>query len=219
MCLSQSYISVPKDVRLSSTHYLIIKISKKRELKNIAINHSADIDYKDFVKVYRKCTKKPYSFLTIDTMLPASDPLRFRKKISNLKKMIVTDQLKIIDNKIKTNQAQYDLDRLAAKTSALSSNDLRKYEYLTGEDLGHKPSAVEPAKFDYSPMGKMFNKRLTEKDKKEGLLKSVKNIGDENEELLEEIKNQAIKESGSKDSNTAKVKKFLIYDQNHNSYK
>ena len=68
-------------------------------------------------------------------------------------------------------------------------------------------------------MGKMFNKRLTEKDKKEGLLKSVKNIGDENEELLEEIKNQAIKESGSKDSNTAKVKKFLIYDQNHNSYK
>ena len=160
-----------------------------------------------------------YSFLTIDTTLPASDPLRFRKKNSNLKKMIVSDQLKIVDNKIKTSQAQYDLDRLATKTSVLSSNDLRKYEYLTGEDLGQKPSAVEPAKFDYSPMGKMFNKRLTEKDKKEGLLKSVKNIGDENEELLEEIKNQAIKESGSKDSNTAKVKKFLIYDQNHNSYK
>ena len=160
-----------------------------------------------------------YSFLTIDTTLPASAPLRFRKKNSNLKKMIVSDQLKIVDNKIKTSQAQYDLDRLAAKTSVLSSNDLRKYEYLTVEDLGQKPSAVEPAKFDYSPMGKMFNKRLTEKDKKEGLLKSVKNIGDENEELLEEIKNQAIKESGSKDSNTAKVKRFLIYDQNHNSYK
>ena len=64
--------------------------------------------------------------------------------------MTVTDQPKIIDNKIKANQAQYDLDRLAAKISAYSSGDLRKYEYLTGEDLGYKPSVLEQTKFDYS---------------------------------------------------------------------
>ena len=79
--ITQSYFSVPKDVRLNSTHYLIMKINNKRELQNIAINHSADIDYKDFVRIYRKCTRKPYSFLTIDTTLSAGDPLRFRKNL------------------------------------------------------------------------------------------------------------------------------------------
>ena len=62
--------------------------------------------------------------------------------------MTVTDQLKIIENKIKANQAQYDLDRLAAKISVLSSNDLRKYEYLTVEDLGYKPSVLENVTFE-----------------------------------------------------------------------
>ena len=70
--------------RLNSTHYLIIKINNKRELKNIAINHSADIDYQDFIKIYRECTKKLYNFLTIDTTLPASDLLRFRKNLFDL---------------------------------------------------------------------------------------------------------------------------------------
>ena len=79
--ITQSYFSVPKDVRLNSTHYLIITINNKRELQNIAINHSADIDYKDFLKICRECTRKPYSFLTIDTILPASDSLRFRKNL------------------------------------------------------------------------------------------------------------------------------------------
>ena len=79
--ITQSYFSVPKDVRLNSTHYLIMKINNKRELQNIAINHSADIDYQDFMKIYRECTKEPYNFLTIDTTLPASDPLRFRKNL------------------------------------------------------------------------------------------------------------------------------------------
>ena len=79
--ITQSYFSVPKDVRLNSTHYLIMKINNKRELQNIAINHSADIDYKDFIKIYRECTKEPFNFLTIDTTLPASDPLRFRKNL------------------------------------------------------------------------------------------------------------------------------------------
>ena len=79
--ITQSYFSVPKDVRLNSTHYLIMKINNKRELQNIAINHSADIDYKDFMKIYRECTKEPYSFLTIDTTLPSSNSLRFRKNL------------------------------------------------------------------------------------------------------------------------------------------
>ena len=80
--ITQSYFSVPKDVRLdSTTHYLIIKINNNKKLQNIAINHSADIDYKDLAKIYREYTKEPYSFLTIDTTLPASDPLRFRKNL------------------------------------------------------------------------------------------------------------------------------------------
>ena len=98
--------------------------------------------------------------------------------------MTVTDQLKIIYNKIKLNQAQYDLDRLAAKLSAYSSGDLRKYEYLTGEDLGYKPSVFEQAKFDYSRLGNIFTKGLDENDQKEGLFKRLENIKDENEELL-----------------------------------
>ena len=79
--ITQSYFSVPKNVRLNTTHYFIMKINNKRELQNIAINHSADIDYKDFMKIYRECTKEPFNFLTIDTMLTASNPLRFRKNL------------------------------------------------------------------------------------------------------------------------------------------
>ena len=79
--ITQSYFSVPKDVILNSTHYSIMKINNKRELQNIAINHSADIDYQDFIKIYIECTKEPYNFLTVDTKLPASDPLRFRKNL------------------------------------------------------------------------------------------------------------------------------------------
>ena len=79
--ITQSYFSVPKDVRLNSTHYLIMKINSKRELQNIAINHSADIDYKDFIKFYRECTKEPYNFLTIDTTLTSTNTLRFRKNL------------------------------------------------------------------------------------------------------------------------------------------
>ena len=97
--------------------------------------------------------------------------------------MLVTNQLKIIYNRIKTNQARYDLDRLAAKISAYSSGDLRKHEYLTCEDLGYKPSVVEQAKFDYSPLGKIFAKGMDKDDQKQGLLKRLKNIEDKNEEL------------------------------------
>ena len=104
--------------------------------------------------------------------------------------MTVADQLEIIDNNIRANQAQYDLDRLTAKISAYSSADLRKYEYLTGEDLGYKPSVIEQAKFDYSPLGWVFDKGLDKDYQEEGLLKSVKNIGDKNEKLLKAIEDK-----------------------------
>ena len=79
--ITQSCFSVAKDVKLNSTHYFIMKINNKKELQNIAINHSADIDYKDFIKIYRECTKEPYNFLTIDTTLTSTNPLRFRKNL------------------------------------------------------------------------------------------------------------------------------------------
>ena len=79
--ITQSYFSVPKDVRLNCTHYFIMRINNKKELQNIAINHSVEIDYKDFMKIYREYTREPYNFLTIDTTLPASNPLKFRKNL------------------------------------------------------------------------------------------------------------------------------------------
>ena len=88
--------------------------------------------------------------------------------------MTISDQLKILNRKIMQNEAQYDLDRKAVKISALSSNNLDKYDYLTGEDLGLKPSTVEQAKFEYSPLSKIFNKGLAEDDKKERSFKRLK---------------------------------------------
>ena len=125
--------------------------------------------------------------------------------------MTVTDQIKIVNKKNKQNEAQYDLDRKAAKTSALSSNKLDKYEYLTGEDLGLKASTVEQAKFEYSPLGKIFNKGLSEDDKKEGILKRLENIKDKNDELLKTI-NTTNKASKNKINNQSKK---LVYNSEH----
>ena len=80
--ISQSYFRVPKDVRINSTHYFVMKIPNKRELQQIAINHSSDINTKDFINICKKCTDKQYSFLVIDTTLPSNNPLRFRKNLN-----------------------------------------------------------------------------------------------------------------------------------------
>ena len=77
--ITQSYFKVPKDIRLNSTHFFIMKIPNKRELQQIALSHSSDIDFKDFMNIYKKSTKEPYSFLVNDTNLPSDNPLRFRK--------------------------------------------------------------------------------------------------------------------------------------------
>ena len=81
--ITQSYFKVPKDVRLNTTHFFIMKIPNKRELQQIAISHSSDIDFKDFIKIYNKCTDKPYSFLVNDATLASNNPLRFRKNLYN----------------------------------------------------------------------------------------------------------------------------------------
>ena len=79
--ISQSYFKVPKAIRLNATHYFIIKIPNERELQQIASNHSSDIDFKDFIKLYKDDTKEPYSFLVNDTTLLSANPLRFRKNL------------------------------------------------------------------------------------------------------------------------------------------
>ena len=99
------------------------------------------------------------------------------------------DQIKILDDKIKANNVQYDLDRMNAEISAYSSGDLPKYEYLTKKDLGYKPDAFEQAKFEYSPLGKVFTDGLDKSDRNEGLLKRLKNIEDRNNNQLLAIKN------------------------------
>ena len=95
------------------------------------------------------------------------------------------EQNKILDNKIKANNAQYNLDRMNAEISAYSSGDLPKYQYLTKNDLNYKLNAFGQAKFEYSPLGKVFIDGLDKSDKKEGLLKRLKNIEDKsNNQLL-----------------------------------
>ena len=106
--------------------------------------------------------------------------------------MTVTDQIKILNRKIKQNESQYDLDREAAKISALSSNNLDKYEYLTGEDLGLKPSTVEQARFEYSSLGKSFNKGLDKDDQKEVLFKRLKNIENAQKNLIRADDNESL---------------------------
>ena len=99
------------------------------------------------------------------------------------------EQNKMLDDKIKANNVQYDLDRMNAEISAYSRGDLPKYEYLTKKDLGYKPDAFEQIKFEYSPLGKVFTDGLDKSDKNEGLLKRLKNIEDRNNNQLLAIKN------------------------------
>ena len=79
--ISQSYFKVPKTIRINATHYFIMKIPNKRELQQIASSHSSDIDFKDFMKLYKGYTKEPYSFLVNDAILSSDNPLRIRKNL------------------------------------------------------------------------------------------------------------------------------------------
>ena len=103
--------------------------------------------------------------------------------------MTCKEQIKILNDKIEANKKQYDLDRTNAEISAYSSGDLPKYEYFTKKDLKYKPDAFEQAKFEYSPLGKVFTDGLEKSDRNEGLLKRLRNIEDRNNNQLLAIKN------------------------------
>ena len=96
--------------------------------------------------------------------------------------MTKSDQIKILNNKIKANNAQYNINRLNAEISAFSEGDLDKYKFLTRKDLKYKPNALDKAKFEFFPLGKAFNQGLDKKAenyKEQGVIKLLKDIRDE----------------------------------------
>ena len=114
--ITQSYFKVPKDVILNSTHFFIMKIPNKRELQQIALNHSSNT--KDFIKIQKKCTAEPYSYLVNDATLASDNPLRFRKKFLTYNKIMT------INDQIRDEKLQHDINREAAKISVLSSGKI-----------------------------------------------------------------------------------------------
>ena len=102
--ITQSYFKIPKDVRLNTTHFSIAKISNKRELQQIEINYSSDISPKDFTNIYRKCTGELYSFFVSDTTLASDNPLRFRKNVLNIIKILT------INDQIRGEKQRYDIN-------------------------------------------------------------------------------------------------------------
>ena len=153
---TQSYFKVPKDVTLNSTRFFILKIPHKRELQQTALNHSSDINSKDFLKIYKKCTAEPYSFLVNDATLASNNPLRFRKNLFNIYIKIMTT-----DDQIRDQKLQYNINGEAAKISALSSNKIGKYEYLIGEEiLPSNQKQIQQVKFTYFLLEKAFEKQI-----------------------------------------------------------
>ena len=102
--ITQSYFKIPKDVRLNTNHFFIAKIPKKKELQQIAINHSSDIKTENFINIYRKCTVEPYSFFVDDTTRASNNPLRFRKNLLTYIIKIIT-----INDQIRDETLQYDI--------------------------------------------------------------------------------------------------------------
>ena len=133
-----------------------MKIPNKRELQQIALNHSSDINSKDFLKIYKKCTVEPYSFLVNDATLASNNPLRFRKNLFNIYIKIMTT-----DDQIRDQKLQYNINGEAAKISALSSNKIGKYEYLIGEEiLPSNQKQIQQVKFTYFLLEKAFEKQI-----------------------------------------------------------
>ena len=112
--ITQSYFQVPKDVRLNTSHFFITKIPNKRELQQIALNRSSDISSKDLITFQKKYTSESYSFLVNDNML-ASDNLQDLEKI-----FLTYNKIMTINDQIRDEKLQYDINREAAKISTLS---------------------------------------------------------------------------------------------------
>ena len=125
-----------------------MKFSNKQELQQTEFNLSSDIDFKDFMNLYKKYTAKPFLFFVINTTLASDNPLRFRKNLSR-KNIGIT---MTINDKIRDEKLQYDINKEAAKISALSSGKIDKYEYLIDEEvlLSDQSRIIVRVKFTYS---------------------------------------------------------------------
>ena len=191
--VTQSYFKKPKDARLNTTHFPISKIPNRRERQQIAMNHSSDFRIKDFENIYRKCTAEPYSFLFNDTTLALDNPLRFSKIF-----LIYITKIMTINDQIRDEKLQYDINREAAKISALSSGKIHKYEYLTGEHIlsSNQQQIIEQARFTYSPLGKAFEKQI----------KTIEDQGQKQVDALKDLKpKEQIKPTEDKLNNQSKA--------------
>ena len=169
--ITQSYFQIPKDVRLNSTHFSIMKIPNKRELQQIVLNHSVDISSKGFIKIHKKCLLNHILFWLI--MLASDNPLRFRKNL------LIYNKIMTVNNQIRDEKLQFDISRKAAEISALSSGKIDKYEYVTGNEIlpSNQQQIIEQTKFTYSPLGKAFEKQIkTIKDQGEKQVEALKGL-------------------------------------------
>ena len=136
--ITQSYFTVPKNIRLNSADYFVVTIPNKKELQEIAFNRSSDIDFQDFMNLYKKSTVEPYSFLVIVKTVPSDIFLSFRE---NLLETILVNTA--INDKIRDEKLQYDINREAAEISTLLSGKVDKHEHLTGgEELPFDQSRI-----------------------------------------------------------------------------
>ena len=154
-----------------------MKIPNKKQLKQIALNHSSYVDFKGFMKIYKKCTAKPYSFLVNDTTLQSYNPFRFKKNLSKY----TCNKTLTIDDQNEDEKLRYDINTEAPKISVSWSGKINNYEYLTGEEIlpcNDKKKKIEQATFTYSLLGKAFEKQIkTNEDQGEKQIKAIQNQG------------------------------------------
>ena len=133
-----------------------MKFSNKQELQQTEFNLSSNIDFKDFMNLYKKYTAKPFLFFVINTTFASDNPLRFRKNLSR-KNIKIT---MTVNDKIRDEKLQYDINKDAAKISALSSGKIDKYEYLIDEEvlLSDQSRIIVRVKFTYCPLEKALEK-------------------------------------------------------------
>ena len=169
--ITQSFFKVRKDIRLNTIHFLISKIPNKRELQQIAINHSSDISTKDFEHIYKNCTAEPYSFLVNETTLPSNDPLRFRKNLFNIcNKKFLSEirERELISKNISKYIASLDyFDKSLNVLSILSGSiSIASFATLIGATAGIIGASYSSAFSITSGFVKKFLKTIRNKKKK-----------------------------------------------------
>ena len=174
--ITKSYFKVPKDVRINISHFFVAKISNRRELQQIAINHSSGINTKDFGNIYRKRTSET-SFIVIDNTLASNKP---SNKSSEKIFLVYIIKIMTINDQIRDEKLRDNINRKAANKSSKSSDKFHEYEYLTVEDIlpSNQQQIIEQAKFNYSPLGKTLEKQI----------KAIENRGKKQVDALEKLK-------------------------------